>query len=255
MVDLKDGSYSETLATNDSLLLFTAGSTHICNLTFPESTNWKQCNWKHIIKQLHLQMKDLKKERKLKDVRAKIVRRIIFAYSGTPFPFSIDLISAVRRQREFTEKMVNNKWIDCIEIQKNATIRYNKFLSLMKEQNTLLVPTLDIDLAWHTHQIHASSYRAFTQKYIGRIINHDDTLTKGVLSNGFAVTARAWYKMYHEPYTHVCPSKYWLSTTKKVMSVIVPPYGLFVLYRLKKYQKATKKNGKHKKDKGKDTDK
>ncbi|CAB4467628.1 unnamed protein product [Rhizophagus irregularis] len=104
LVDLKDGSYSETLATNDSLLLFTAQSTHICNLTFPESTNWKKCNWKHIIKQLNLQIKDLRKTQKLKDVRAKIVRRIIFAYSGIPSPFSIDLISAVRRQREFTER-------------------------------------------------------------------------------------------------------------------------------------------------------
>jgi hypothetical protein len=196
----------------------------------------------------------LKKKQRLKDIRTEIVRRVTFAYAGIPSPFSIDLISAVRRQREFTGKMVNNKWIVSTEVQTNATTRYNKFLSLMKEQNTLLVPTLDIDLAWHTHQIHASHYRTFTQKHIGRIVNHDDTLTKGVLSNGFAITARAWYKKYHEPYTHVNPSKYWLTTKKKVMSVVVPPYGLLVLYRLKKYQEATnKKNEDHKKVKGKDT--
>ncbi|PKC11718.1 hypothetical protein RhiirA5_287310, partial [Rhizophagus irregularis] len=81
--------------------------------------------------------------------------------------------------------------------------------------NTLLVPTLDIDLGWHTHQIHASLYRAFTQKHIGRIINHGDTLAKRTLSDGFATTARSWYKKYHEPYMHMNPSKYWLSTKKK----------------------------------------
>src|SRR5581483_1346745 len=98
--------------------------------------------------------------------------------------------------------MVNNRWINCRDVQINATARYHKFLSLMKE-NFMLVPTLDIDLAWHTHQIHASLYRAFTQKYIGRIINHDDSLEKSILSNGFADTERAWYKKYHEPYINV----------------------------------------------------
>jgi hypothetical protein len=166
-------------------------------------------------------------------------------------PFSIDLISAVHRQREFTEKMVNCGWINCIGVQTNATVRYHKFLLLMKEKsNTVLVPTLDIDLAWHTHQIHASLYRAFTQKHIGRIINHDDNLAKGKLSDGFATTARAWYKKYHEPYTNENPSKYWLTTKRKVMSVIVPPYGLSVLYRLNKYKKATTKESLHDSSKG-----
>lgn len=185
----------------------------------------------------------MKKTRQLKNTRKNITRRVVFAYAGIPFPFSINLISAVQRQRDFTGKMVNNDWINCMEVQSNAAIRYHKFLLLMKDHpNTLFVPTLDIDLGWHTHQIHASLYREFTQKHLGRIINHDDTLADGTLSNGFATTARAWYKKYHEPYTHVNPSKYWLSTKKKIMSIVVPPYGLSVLYKLKKYKKATTKD-------------
>ena len=109
MIGLKKGSYSETSATNNSLLLFNnADRPHVRNLIDSASKNWEQCNWKYIIKQLNLQMKDLKKERQLKNSRKKIVLRVMSAYTGIPLPFSIDLISAVHRQREFTGKMVNS---------------------------------------------------------------------------------------------------------------------------------------------------
>ena len=82
-------------------------------------------------------------------------------------------------------------------------MRYFKFLSLTKEKlNISLVPTLDIDLCWHTHQIHASLYRAFIKNHSGRIINHDDTLPEKDLSDGFEATVQAWNKIYHESYVH-----------------------------------------------------
>ncbi|CAG8715975.1 9028_t:CDS:2, partial [Funneliformis caledonium] len=245
LIGLKDGSYSEQSAVKDSNLLFSTNSVHIRKLTNLGSTNWNRYNWKYVIKQIDLQKKGLKKESQLKNARKKIVQRVLLSYTGIQLPFSIELISAIHRQREFTGKMVNNKWINCINVQINSTVRYHKFLLLMKEQtNTLLVPTLEIDLGWHTHQIHASLYRAFTQKHLGRLVNHNDNLDKGKLSDGFASTAQAWYKKYNEPYTHVNPSKYRLTTKKKILSVIIPPYGLSVLYQLKKYKKenATKEN-------------
>ncbi|CAB4433834.1 unnamed protein product [Rhizophagus irregularis] len=89
LVDLNDGSFSEALATNNScLLLFTTTSFHIRNLTVSESKNWNQCRWKHIIKQLNFQIIELKRAR-----------------------------HAVQRQRDFTDKMVNNEWINCMEVQ------------------------------------------------------------------------------------------------------------------------------------------
>ncbi|RHZ88179.1 hypothetical protein Glove_26g288 [Diversispora epigaea] len=240
LVDLKDGSCSKTFAVNNSNLLFSTDDSKIKDLTVSKSPSWE-----NIIKELDKHVNQFKKVRTadIKKKRKLIVRRTVFAYIGIPFPFSIDLISAVFRQREFTRKMVNNEIINRTEVQANATIRYLKFLFLMREkQNTILVPTLDIDLCWHTHQIHASLYREFTKKHIGQIINHDDTLAEGVLSDGFAVTARAWYKKYREPYTHDDPSKIWLTTKKKIMSVIMPPYGLLVHNQLKKYKKTIAKH-------------
>ena len=34
---------------------------------------------------------------------------------------------------------------------------------------TLLVPTLDIDLVWHTHQMMGSNYIAHSAKYLGTL--------------------------------------------------------------------------------------
>jgi hypothetical protein len=186
LIDRKDGSYSEEFASRSFQLLFTTNS--IIN----ELTKFDQYNWEHIVKQLNFQTKNSEE---------KIVQRVLSAYIGIPMAFSIDLISAVHRQRRFTDKVVNNKLIDCVGAQENATMRYFKFLSLMKE-NIPLVPTLDIDLCWHTHQIHASLYRTFTKKHVGRIINHDDTLPEKELSVGFEATVQAWSKIYNEPYVH-----------------------------------------------------
>ncbi|RHZ48982.1 hypothetical protein Glove_535g33 [Diversispora epigaea] len=242
LVDPKDGSCSELFAINNSSLLFSTADSNIKNLTVSKSLSWN-----HIIKELDNHVNQLKKiTDEMKKKIKIIVRRTVFTYIGIPFPFSIDLIGAVLRQREFTEKVVNNEMINRTEVQANAIIRYLKFLFLMKEkQNIILVPTLDIDLCWYTHQIHASPYRQFTKKHIGRIINHDDTLAEGVLSDGFAVTAGIWYKKYREPYTHDNSSKIWLTAKKKIMSVIIP-YGLLVHNQLKKYRKIVTKQ--HEKD-------
>ncbi|CAG8655314.1 8634_t:CDS:2 [Racocetra persica] len=185
LIDRKDGSYSEELSIRRSQLLFTANIIDVL-------TNCDRYEWVHITEQLNLQIKNVKEE---------IIQRVISAYSGIPLPFSIDLVSAVHRQRRFTEKIVKNKWIDRLEVQENSITRYLKFLSLIKEKsNIFLVPTFDIDLCWHTHQLHASFYRSFTKKHIGRIINHDDTSPKELLLINFEATAQAWNKKYHEPY-------------------------------------------------------
>ncbi|EXX76186.1 hypothetical protein RirG_035340 [Rhizophagus irregularis DAOM 197198w] len=118
LVDLNDDSFSEALATNNScLLLFTTTSFHIRNLTDSESKNWNQCKWKTYYRKLNFQIIELKRARQFRITWKNIVRRAVFVYAGIPFPFSIDLISAVQRQRDFTEKMVNNEWINCMEVQ------------------------------------------------------------------------------------------------------------------------------------------
>ena len=53
------------------------------------------------------------------------------------------------------------------------------------------VPTLDIDLAWHTHQLQ-SSYRIDTAKAVGRAIDHNDKVEETDLGYGFDDTAKLW---------------------------------------------------------------
>ena len=56
--------------------------------------------------------------------------------------------------------------------------RYRMFLALKKRNPTaFLVPCYDIDLAWHTHQLHHRIYREDTIGYLGKMFNHDDTVT------------------------------------------------------------------------------
>jgi hypothetical protein len=65
-----------------------------------------------------------------------------------------------------------------------------------------LVPTLDIDLCWHTHQIFATSYRVWCVEHLGEAINHDDTVGKESLDSGLKETNAAWEKAYRESYTN-----------------------------------------------------
>jgi len=53
------------------------------------------------------------------------------------------------------------------------------------------VPTLDIDLAWHTHQLQ-SSYRIDTAQAVGRAIDHNDKVEETDLGYGFDDTAKLW---------------------------------------------------------------
>ncbi|KAI9219176.1 hypothetical protein BC828DRAFT_349637 [Blastocladiella britannica] len=78
-----------------------------------------------------------------------------------------------------------------------ATVRLHKFyLLLSQHKDAFVVPTLDIDLAWHTHQLHPTRYCAYTTKILGGVLNHDDTIAKPKLGNGFEKTALMWAKQF-----------------------------------------------------------
>ncbi|CAG8520979.1 11151_t:CDS:2, partial [Gigaspora rosea] len=239
-----NGEYNEKKAISDSDYLFNLTSTPWNKLLDKINKNPENCNWTKIVKCIKRQISYLKSDFLFQYVRMGIIRNVIFAYSGTPLPFSIGLVSAVIRQREFTNKMVNNSWINDSTVQSQATIRYHKFLLLQKDAKSCLVPTLDIDLCWHTHMLHAPLYRNFTNEHINRIINHDDTLSKSTIANGFAETSSTWYKKFKEPYTCEHPKKYWLTTKKMVAAVILPPYAIYLMYKMNKYKKGTVKKDK-----------
>ena len=109
---------------------------------------------------------------------------------------SFDLIQGLYRQLSFINKICGNYMCCNHEYWTNPRIieasirRYFKFLDLIAEyrpRRKVLVPTIDIDLIWHTHQCldDSSSYCNYTRALLGGgILNHDDTIESGNLKKG-----------------------------------------------------------------------
>lgn len=105
-----------------------------------------------------------------------------------------EVAAAVQRQCTFIDKMEKQLWIRSPALEgtlQRAIDRYSKFLKLLKlYPKTMLVPTLDIDLIWHTHQCSAVRYQTDTQAFCGRFIDHDDTVGKPELGDGMEKTQK-----------------------------------------------------------------
>ncbi|KAG8384191.1 hypothetical protein BUALT_Bualt04G0092400 [Buddleja alternifolia] len=115
-----------------------------------------------------------------------------------------DLILAVQRQSPFFYQ-VSRPYMNDIRYLEGAVARYKGFLHLIKRNKeksikSFSVPTYDIDLIWHTHQLHPVSYCNDLMKIMGKILEHDDTdsdRTKGEkLDVGFTGTTKTFEDMY-----------------------------------------------------------
>ncbi|KAI5476686.1 hypothetical protein MNV49_007400 [Pseudohyphozyma bogoriensis] len=138
----------------------------------------------------------------------RVLSTIFSAYSQGS-PFSLELTTAVLRQGTFIQKMVDLGWTrtgrfdeEDDTVLKRSVARYHAFLDLISSMpSTFCVPTLDIDLAWHSHQLNAFAYREDTMKFVGRFIDHDDKVEESALSTSYDVTARAWKVRFGVPYS------------------------------------------------------
>ncbi|KZV73874.1 hypothetical protein PENSPDRAFT_251450 [Peniophora sp. CONT] len=146
--------------------------------------------------------------------RTRLMSRVLMAYNDQR-PFSVELVGAVLRQGSFVTKMSDLGWtapgcFDAIEDERalhHASARYHAFLDLMASSpDAFFVPTLDIDLAWHTHQLSGAKYNSDCLKLIGRFVDHDDKVEEVHLADAFDVTCRAWNARFGVQYMHCgCP--------------------------------------------------
>ncbi|KAH6952682.1 hypothetical protein DER45DRAFT_355630 [Fusarium avenaceum] len=124
----------------------------------------------------------------LKSIIAKGKKETLRIYE----PFSSEtvkrLVNNVERQRIFVQKMNAHLWIRSPALQgtlKRAVERYDRYLQLFRlYPGKMLVPTLDIDLVWHTSQLSPAAYKASVETRCGRFINHDDKIAKHKLVVG-----------------------------------------------------------------------
>ncbi|OMP01665.1 hypothetical protein COLO4_11678 [Corchorus olitorius] len=124
--------------------------------------------------------------------------------SGLEKHTDYDLISAVKRQSPFFYQVDRAHMNNDIFIE-GAVARYKGFLHLIKRNKEksikrFCVPTYDIDLIWHTHQLHPVAYCKDLNKAVGKILEHDDTdsdRTKGKkLDVGFIGTTKQYEQTF-----------------------------------------------------------
>ncbi|RSH91878.1 hypothetical protein EHS25_009248 [Saitozyma podzolica] len=144
----------------------------------------------------------------------------------------LEIAAAIVRQMKFVDNMYRIGWLraeffgaDFGEGARQLVrgcVRYHAWLDLHSSVSGahFLVPTLDIDLAWHTHQLHsgvleyvkspdiwgttgtAGTYKADNLKVLGWFLGHDDTAGEGKLGNGLEMTEKLWKEKFGWRYTY-----------------------------------------------------
>eukprot|EP00262_Sarcandra_glabra_P015890 TRINITY_DN5005_c0_g1_i2.p1 TRINITY_DN5005_c0_g1~~TRINITY_DN5005_c0_g1_i2.p1 ORF type:complete len:804 (-),score=148.63 TRINITY_DN5005_c0_g1_i2:468-2879(-) len=125
-------------------------------------------------------------------------------FSGAVENITYDLVSAVKRQSSFFYQVSRPSMHDDHFLE-GALARYKGFLHLIKRniessRRRFCVPTYDIDLIWHSHQLNSISYCKDLVDTIGKVLEHDDMdsdRTKGKkLDTGFLETTKQWEETF-----------------------------------------------------------
>ncbi|KFY18510.1 hypothetical protein V491_04767, partial [Pseudogymnoascus sp. VKM F-3775] len=134
------------------------------------------------------------------------VRHMMSRYWCNSSLFSMELSSAVMRQGSFVDKMHKIDWLHsptAIATMQRLLVKYDRFFRIMASNPTkTAVPTLDVDLAWHTHQLSPKDYYSYSIRMtIDRFIDHDDKIDEEKLSDGFEWTSKEYQKLYGAVYS------------------------------------------------------
>lgn len=133
------------------------------------------------------------------------VRKVMSRYWYNSSPFALDLAGAVIRQGSFIDKMHDIDWLHSPALKgtmKRLIEKYSRFFQIMTNNKyNMAVPTLDVDLAWHTHQLNAADYYRFSIAYASKYIDHDDKVEEVALSDAFTWTSQKYADMFGEPYS------------------------------------------------------
>ncbi|CAO0793972.1 unnamed protein product [Mucor circinelloides] len=134
------------------------------------------------------------------DRKTRIMDAVESTYMCNPYRgSSLDLIQAVARQYKFAFRVSQSFNWDLPQGIIKGIRQYSRFIHLIKTYpNLTAVPTIEIDLAWHTHMLFPARYRDFTTGYIGRFLNHDDNIAEEQLQQFVEHTDHAW-KHFDEP--------------------------------------------------------
>ncbi|RLM01276.1 hypothetical protein CFD26_104085 [Aspergillus turcosus] len=162
------------------------------------------------VSQLRDRLESKLKDRKIIRERASreeglAFRHMMSHYWNNTGPFALDLVGAVIRQGTFVQKMDHIDWLHSPTVM--ATMgrlirKYHVFFHIMASHpQRMAVPTLDVDLAWHTHQLSPKRYFEYSVYHtrlhtsVAKFIDHDDKVDENQLSDGFEWTSKIYRKV------------------------------------------------------------
>ncbi|KAK6457494.1 uncharacterized protein RJT20DRAFT_114352 [Scheffersomyces xylosifermentans] len=140
-----------------------------------------------------------------------------------------DLVGCVLRQERFVEKMEDLNWLYNVNIRETlaeATLRYSRFFKMLTVfyPGKVLVPTLDIDLIWHTHQLSLNYYFVdCLNSKLGAVVDHDDKIESTKLDYSFEETTKLYKWKFKKEYC-VCYCAYCLAVKGSVKTKLT---GIF----------------------------
>lgn len=134
------------------------------------------------------------------------IRRMMSNYWDNSSPFRLDLVGAVLRQGIFVQKMKDIDWIHSPALENTMTrliAKYQVFFKIIQiNRGRIAVPTLDVDLAWHTHQLTPRSYFDYSiANANNQFVDHDDKIDETKLSKSFEWTSLQYQKLTGDIYS------------------------------------------------------
>ncbi|KHC82547.1 hypothetical protein MGS_01403, partial [Candida albicans P78042] len=119
-----------------------------------------------------------------------------------------DLVGCVLRQERFVEKMNTTlNWLHSPFIYQTLSESSNRYVNFFhmltsSDLKQMLVPTLDIDLMWHTHQLWNYGYfKDCLESPCHTGIDHDDTVDENKLDDGYEFTRKLYRKLFNQEYS------------------------------------------------------
>ncbi|EQC26201.1 hypothetical protein SDRG_15938 [Saprolegnia diclina VS20] len=151
--------------------------------------------------------------------RQLIHRALVLVQVNAVGAFSIDLVQAMYRQLDFVQKVCPNVeyWLND-DVLATSLVRYRQFIEAVrtKKAGEMLVPTIDIDLAWHTHMTMPPEYIRCSSKAVGFVMDHDDTVAGPSLTTAFAATRGLWSSTHGAAYSQYNSKDFGLFAAKDV---------------------------------------
>lgn len=122
------------------------------------------------------------------------------------FPIHEDLVACIKRQENFIDTIIELDWLRSSVREHSmleARLRYENFFSLIKIAKHPVVPTLDIDLMWHTHQLFQVKYFEYCKEITRNVVDHNDKIEVNRLDTSFEKTCKLYKTMFKQDYS-VC---------------------------------------------------